>query len=70
MEGCSEEALDLLSRGASLVTAPASQRSRLGLFGSELTNMPATGVRVCQKTFQGSLSGLPLARDEKLGNDR
>lgn len=47
MAGCSAETLGLLSRGAAsaLVAAqPAAQRSRLGLFGSELTNMPAGGV--------------------------
>lgn len=45
MDGFSQEALALLSRGATTAAAAASvQPSRLGLFGSEITNMAAGGV--------------------------
>lgn len=46
MGGCSQETLGLLSRGAASrpPAQPVAQRSRLGLFGGELTNMPAGGV--------------------------
>ena len=45
MDGFSQEALGLLSRSATTAAAAASaQPSRLGLFGSEITNMAAGGV--------------------------
>lgn len=45
MDGFSQEALGLLSRSATTAVAAASvQPSRLGLFGSEITNMAAGGV--------------------------
>jgi hypothetical protein len=45
MDGFSQEAPGLLSRSATTAAAAASvQPSRLGLFGSEITNMAAGGV--------------------------
>ena len=45
MDGFSQEALGLLSRSATTAAAAASvQPSRLGLFGSEITNMAAGAV--------------------------
>lgn len=55
MGGCSQETLGLLSRGpASRPPAqPALQRSRLGLFGSELTNMTAGGASFLGRSAPG-----------------
>ena len=54
MDGFSQEALGLLSRSATTAAAAASvQPSRLGLFGSEITNMAAGAV------------SLPLSADQR-----